>query len=237
MAKARPSPLPSENQLLAKLPEADYRRLLPHLKPVDLPFDKVLYKARKPIDYVYFPTRGVLSALTMFENGDAIEVGTVGNEGMVGSTACLGLPTSPHQVVVQVGGAGLRMEAAVLVGIARSDGATRDLFIRYHAAFLAQVSQSVACNGRHSVSQRCCRWLLMTHDRVGSNEVPLTHEYLAIMLGVRRASVSLVLQPLQERGLIRSVRGNITILNRTDLEVASCECYQTCRDEYERLLG
>ena len=137
---------------------------------------------------------------------------------------------------MQIGGEGLRMEAAVLAKAASCDGALRDVLNRYHAFFLFQVSQSVACNGLHAVGPRCCRWLLTTQDRVGADEVPLTHEFLAMMLGVRRASVTLVLQPLQERGLINGRRGVISVLDRRGLEVEACECYQKIRDEYERLM-
>jgi CRP-like cAMP-binding protein len=237
MAKARPSSASRANCLLARLPAAEYDRLRPHLRPTPLKQDEVLHEARAPVEHVYLPTRGVLSALTVLESGAAIEVGTVGNEGLVASTAFLGATTSPHKVVVQVEGDGLRVDAKVLADQARADGPLRDLLIRYHIYFLFQVSQSVACNGLHAVGQRCCRWLLMTHDRAGSDTFGLTHEYLAIMLGVRRASVSLVLQPLQDRGLIAYHRGSITVADRKGLEEAACECYHLVRDEYDRLVG
>jgi CRP-like cAMP-binding protein len=237
MADHLSQPPPPANRLLARLPAAEYDRLLPHLRPVPLKLDQVLHKARTPISHVYFPTGGVTSALTVLEDGAAIEVATVGNEGVVGSTAFLGAASSPHKVIVQVAGDGLRMDARVLAAEARSDGPLWDLLVRYHTAFLAQVSQSVACNGLHAVGQRCCRWLLMTHDRVGTDAFHLTHEHLAMMLGVRRQSVSLVLQPLQDRGLIAYRRGAITVRDRKGLEVAVCECYQLVRDEFARLLG
>src|SRR5215218_8741543 len=219
-----PSRLPG-NRLLAMLPPAEYRRLLPLLKPVSLPVKKVLQKAHEPADYAYFPTRGVASAVTLMEGGAAIEVGTIGSEGVVGPAAYLGLPASPNEVFMQVGGEGLRMDAAALTKETSCDGPLRDVLARYHAFFLFQVSQSVACNGLHAVGPRCCRWLLMTPDRVGGDDLPLTHEFLAMMLGVRRASVTLVLQPLQEAGLIRTGRGAITVADRRGLEVAACECY------------
>lgn len=237
MAKAPRSPSAPANHLLARLPPAAYDRLLPHLRPVPLKQDAVLHKARSPIEHVYFPTRGVTSFLTVLHGGTAIEVGTVGNEGLVGSTAFLGAASSPHKVIVQVAGDGLKMEAATLAAEARADGPLRDLLLRYQTCFMFQVSQSVACNGLHSVHQRCCRWLLMTHDRVGADTFHLTHEYLGFMLGVRRASVSLVLQPLQDRGLVQYRRGKITVRDRKGLEVAACECYRLVRDEFTRLLG
>jgi CRP-like cAMP-binding protein len=169
------------------------------------------------------------------ESGDAIEVATVGNEGMVSSTAFLGIVDSPHRIIVQVQGHALRMDAKLLATECSSESPFKNLLIKYHMAFMTQVSQSVACNGLHSIHQRCCRWLLITHDRVEGMEFYLTHEYLAMMLGVRRASVSLVLHPLQERKLIRSGRGKITVLDRKGLEIAACECYQIVRDEFARI--
>jgi CRP-like cAMP-binding protein len=237
MPPRKNSPAPSGNRLLALLPPAEYRKLEPLLKPVTLPVKKVLQKVQAPADYAYFPTSGMASAVTLMEGGAAIEVGTCGREGVIGPAAYLGLPAAPNEVFMQVAGEGLRVEAAALAKAASCDGALRDVLNRYHAFFLFQVSQSVACNGLHSVSQRCCRWLLITRDRVGGDDLPLTHEFMAMMLGVRRASVTLVLQPIQEAGLIRGTRGVITVLDRRGLEVAACECYRKVRDEYDRLLG
>jgi CRP-like cAMP-binding protein len=225
------------NRLLAMLPPAEFQRLQPLLKRVDLPLKTVLHKVREPIGYVYFPTHGVASAVTLMENGAAIEVANIGNEGVVGPGAYLGLPSSPNEVFMQVGGGGLRMEVGDLVREASRDGPFRDVLARYHAFFLFQASQSVACNGLHGVHSRCCRWLLMTHDRVQSDELPLTHELLSVMLGVRRASVTVVLQQMEVQGIIGGIRGVITVLNRERLEEASCECYRKVADEYDRLLG
>lgn len=171
------------------------------------------------------------------EDGSSIEVGTIGNEGVVGPASYLGLPSSPNEVFMQVAGEGLRVEADTLVREVGRGGRLRETLVRYHAYSLFEMSQSVACNGLHSVYQRCCRWLLITHDRLPSNDLPLTHEFLATMLGVRRASVTLVLQPVQDHGFIRGGRGAITVVDRNGLEVAACECYQKARDEYDRLLG
>jgi CRP-like cAMP-binding protein len=232
----QPSPARG-NRLLAKLPEADYRSLLPFLKPVKLAFDQVLYESRGPIEYAYFPTGAVTSSLTVMQDGNAIEVATVGNEGIVGYTAAAGGTTSPNRVIVQIGDGGLRVGASALRDAVASGGPLRDLLTAYNLAFLTQVSQSVACNGLHRLEQRCCRWLLMTRDRVASDDMRLTHEYLAIMLGARRASVTETLGPLQEANLVRSHRGKISILDREGLEARSCECYRIVRDEYDRLLG
>jgi CRP-like cAMP-binding protein len=197
----------SPNRLLACLPRDEYQRLSAHLRAVPLTLGRALYRARGPIDYVYFPTPGVVSAMAVMADGSAIEIATIGNEGMTGLTAFVGGGTSPNEVMVQVPGAALRLHAAALREESKEDGPLRQLLVLYHEAYAAQVSYAVACNGLHKVEQRCYRWLLMAQDRVGSDEVPLTHEFLAIMLGVRRSSVTEVLHPLQERGLISNSRG------------------------------
>jgi CRP-like cAMP-binding protein len=233
----RPPP-PAANRLLARLPTAVYRRLRSGLTPVRFEPGQVLHEAQKPARYAYFPGTGVLSAVAMAGTRQGIEVGTVGGEGVVGSTAFLGVRASPHRVVVQVAGDGLRADAAWLAGEAADDGPLRRVLLNYHSFFLFQVSQSVACNGLHSVARRCARWLLVTHDRVGrAAEFRMTHAYLSTMLGVRRASVSLVLNALQADGLVRYHRGAIAVRARRRLEAAACPCYRIVRDEYDRLLG
>ena len=231
-----PSAAPG-NRFLAKLPGSEYRNLLPHLKTVKLAFKQVLYESRGPIEYVYFPTGAVTSSLTVMSNGDAIEVATVGFEGVVGHTIALGGKTSANKVIVQIGDGGLRIEARTLREQATQGGPLRDLLEAYDDAFRSQVSQSVACNGLHRLEQRCCRWLLMTRDRVRSDDLRLTHEFLAIMIGARRASITEVLRPLQEAGLLRSHRGRIIIVDRVGMEDRVCECYRVVRDEYDRLFG
>ena len=224
------------NRFLARLPEAEYRRLLPHLQPVELKVKQVLYEPRGAIDYAYFPGGAVLSALTVMRDGNAIEVATVGNEGLVGHYG-FGGRTSPHRVVVQVGDGGYRITSRSLQEESAKEGPLKELLAAYQIAFMGQVSQSVACNGLHRLEQRCCRWLLMSRDRVGSDDLKLTHGYLAAMLGARRASVTDALRPLQEAGLVRSRRGRIVILDGPGVEARSCECYFVVRDEYDRLLG
>lgn len=226
-----------QNRLLARLPAEEQLRLLPHLTPVSLNFGKVLYLPREEIDFVYFPVRAVVSGLAIMEDGTPIEVVTVGNEGMVGLPVCLGVGTSSHQFMVQVAGNAVRMRADVLQAEFARGGALQKLLALYQAFRLAQVAQSVACNGLHTVQQRCCRWLLTTSDQVRSDEFPITHELLAQMLGVRRATVTDVLAPLQLRGLIRNGRGRIFLLNRAEMEGACCECYHRVREEYVRLFG
>jgi CRP-like cAMP-binding protein len=232
-------PLPTRgNRLLDRLPKDEYERLFPLLTPVELAFEQVLYEFRGSIEYAYFPTGAVTSSLAVMLDGSAIEVATVGTEGLVGHTAAFGSgKTSPNKVIVQIGDGGLRIEARALRRETARGGPLLDLLDDYHTAFMAQVSQSVACNGLHRLEQRCCRWLLMTRDRVGADDLRLTHEFLAIMLGARRASVTEVLRPLQEAGLVRSHRGRISILNGAGLEERACECYRVVTDEYERLLG
>jgi CRP-like cAMP-binding protein len=225
------------NRLLARLPPKEYDRLRPHLEPARFEHKQVLYELRSRIEHAYFPNRGVLSAVALMQDGSAIEVATVGNEGVVGLLAYLGGETSPNEVMVQVEGDGVRIRIDALKEAASGQGSLADLMLRYHTAYLTQVSQQVACNGLHPIQQRCCRWLLSTQDRVGSNEVTLTHEFLGVMLGVRRASVTEVLRPLQEEGFLSNGRGAITILNRKGLEQACCECYRVVQDEFERLLG
>jgi CRP-like cAMP-binding protein len=222
--------------LLDRLPEAAYRRLLPLLEPVALSSGQILYEARGPIEYAYFPMGAVLSALTVMQDGNAIEVATIGNEGMVGHYG-FGGTRSAHRMIVQVENGGLRIGARALERQAAKDHRLRELLTADHFAFVSQVSQSVACNGLHRLVERCCRWLLMTRDRVGSDELRLTHEYLALMLGARRASVTEALRPLQAAGVVQSHRGRITILDRAGLEARSCECYFVVRDDYDRLLG
>lgn len=232
-----PEPKRPGNRLLAHLSDREYQRLLPYLQPVALKFEQVLYEVRSLIDYAYFINSGIVSALTLMENGSAIEVATIGNEGVVALPAFLEVKTSPHRILVQHPGDALRMPTDALVEQASRDESLRRVLSLYHTAFLTQVSQSVACNGLHTVKQRCCRWILMTRDRVPTDELLLTHEFLAMMLGVRRSSVTEVLHPLQEEGLIDYSRGKITIVDRGRLEGLACECYWVVKNEFDRLLG
>jgi CRP-like cAMP-binding protein len=238
MATVPSGALPFEsNKLLARLPKQERDRLQPKFQRIPLEIKHILHEADGVIDFVYFPLAGVVSAVTLMTNGTNIEVATIGREGMLSLSAFLGPATSPNRMIVQVKGEALRMEATVFRAETDDDTPLRRLIILYHAAFLRQISQAVACNGLHTVQKRCCRWLLMTHDRAGSDQFYLTHEFLAHMLGVRRASVSEVLKPLQEKGLIRNRQGITTILNRKGLERACCECYQQLENEFARLLG
>jgi CRP-like cAMP-binding protein len=232
------SPLRAKNLFLARLPPTENHRLSALMRPVTLKFKQVIHKFREPIEFVYFPTRGAASAITIMQDGSAIEIATIGNEGVVGHSIFDGDDnTSSYDVIIQIAGDALRMEASVLKQEATKEGPFRRLLLRYNKAFVTQISQSVACNGLHAVQQRCCRWLLITLDRMESNEMPLTHEFLGVMLGVRRSTVTDVLGPLHERGLLSNSRGIITILDRAGLEELSCECYLKVKDEFERLIG
>jgi CRP-like cAMP-binding protein len=228
----------AQNLLLARLPPAENLRLVARMRPVKLEFKQVLHKFREPVEFVYFPISGAASAVTIMENGTAIEVATIGNEGVVGHSIMDGDDDkSTNDIIIQVAGEALRMDASVLRQEVAKEGPLRLMLLRYNKAFVTQISQSVACNGLHSVQQRCCRWLLITLDRMESNVVPLTHEFLAVMLGVRRSSITEVLNPIHKTGLVSNSRGMITVLDRDGLEKLSCECYRKVKDEFDRLLG
>ena len=227
----------SPNRLLASLPSADYERIAPMLQPVPLAAGQTIYRVKAPIDTVYFPLGGMISAMAVMHDGAAVEVAAVGNEGMTGLTAFMGTEVSPYEVMVQVPGEALRMDAAVLKAEADRPGPLRHMLSQYYNAFTFQVSYSVACNGLHRVEQRCCRWLLMAADRVGSNVLTLTHDLIGMVLGVRRASVSHVLRVLEERGLVHIVRREVAIIDRPGLEAAACECYRKVADDYDHLFG
>jgi CRP-like cAMP-binding protein len=228
---------PPGNLILAYLPPDELDRLQAKLQPVELEHGRILYEANMPVEQVYFVDQGMISVVSMMQNGSVIEVGTIGHEGMAGLAVILGVEAMPYRHIVQVPGRARRMSAATLVGELRPDSFLPKLLNRYHGAFNTQVMQGMACNGLHSVIQRCCRWLLTTQDRVGSQELNITHDFLAQMLGVRRASVTEVLRPLQKDGLIRASRGKVVILDSKRLADASCECYGVIRKEYKRLLG
>lgn len=223
-----------ENRILARLPSAEGAQLSPHLRPIRFEPGMVLYEAGAGIEYSYFPLHGTLSAVVVMLDGRMIEVATIGNEGAVGLPT-IGLDRkSLHRVIVQIPGNGLRIETRILDRECRSSKTLQRMILTYQDAFLFQVSQSVACNGLHSLRERCCRWLLMSHDRSNGDEIKLTHEFLAVMLGVRRPSVSEVLQELQESGLLSYNRGSITLLERQGVEAASCECYRVVADRYAK---
>jgi CRP-like cAMP-binding protein len=237
MAARRKTKQAHANRLLGLLPAKDYRRLRPHLEPIALKYRQSLYRAREPIRFVYFIETGVGSLVNTMANGEAAEVGTIGNEGVVGLPLLLAGDRAPTSVYVQVPGAGLRMTSAQFTRELARSASMRTVMLRYAHALFNQVAQSAACNHFHSLQQRCCRWMLMTYDRMKSDEFLLTQEFLAMMLGVQRTGVSAAAGGLQRAGLIRYRRGVVTILDRPGLRRRSCECYGVSKREFDRLLG
>ncbi|MBD3884863.1 Crp/Fnr family transcriptional regulator [Phormidium tenue FACHB-886] len=230
-------PTPINNRLLASLPREEYERLQPYLEPVSLPLKQELYQPNVPIEFVYFPLSGVYSLLSLASEGELVEVATVGNEGMVGLPIFLGARQIPGVAMVQVLGDALRMRPADFRAQVTSGTALYEMLHRYTQALFNFISQSAVCNRVHSIEQRCCRWLLLTHDRVGADTFPLTHEFLSQMLGVRRAGVSEVAARLQNAGFISYRYGKMTLTDRAGLEATSCECYALIKSEFERLIG
>jgi CRP-like cAMP-binding protein len=224
------------NVILSRLAPENLDGLRPHLHPIELKVKQVIYQPNRPIKDAYFVETGMISVVSVMDDGRSIEVGTIGREGLAGAVVVFGAETVPHQYYVQIAGHGHRIDAAALKDAAKEDDELRDSICRGQVAFHTQTIQSAACNGLHSVTQRCCRWLLMSQDRINGDDVPLTHEFLSLMLGVRRASVSEVLGPLQDRGWIKSNRGTITITNRKGLKSGCCECYDIVAKQQEQLL-
>jgi CRP-like cAMP-binding protein len=222
-----------ENSLLAALPRKDYRRLLAGLEPVTLSFGEVLYEPGERISHVYFPGASLVSLLTLIDGHLALEVGLVGREGMVGIPLVLGHDVSSVRALVQGTGTALRMASAQFREEFRLSLVLQQELYRYTLTLMAQISQTAACNRFHVVEARLARWLLMTHDRVKSDQFRMTHEFLGHMLGVRRVGVTKAAQSLQKRKLISYSRGDITILDRTGLEAAACRCYQVVKDMHE----
>lgn len=225
------------NRLLALLPRRDYERLRPYLHRIPLTYKQSLYRARRPIEFVYFIEAGVGSLVNTMANGQAAEVGTVGNEGIVGLPLLLGDDRAPTSVYVQVPGSGLRIEAAIFAKELARSASMHAVMLRYAHAFFNQVAQSAACNHFHTIQQRCSRWLLMTHDRMHADEFLLTQEFLAMMLGVQRTGVTAAAGVLQRAGLIRYKRGIVSMIDRRGLERRACECYRISKLEFDRLLG
>ena len=233
-----PRPERTGNGLLDVLPRADRDALTGPARRRRLEQRQVLWEPDQSIRAVHFPVSGVISLLTVTGDGSSVELATVGNEGMVGVTVFLGSRTRPiGRAVSQIPGESLVIDADLFDSQVAGSSKLRELMHRYTHVLLVHVAQGVACNRLHPVEQRCARWLLTTHDRVGTDEIRLTQEFLAQMLGVRRATVTETVRILQRAGLISSRRGALRIEDRPGLEAASCECYRVVRDEYDRLLG
>lgn len=225
-----------ESRVLTLLPRAERERILERCERLSMEAKQLLFKANAAIAHVYFPLSGMASMVLNTESGATVEVGTVGNEGMVGMPVYFGAKSSPTEGVWQVSGETLRMKAKDFRREMERSGELRFVLQRFSQALLNQISQSVACNRLHSMEQRLSRWLLMTHDRAGVDEFGLTQQYMAQMLGVRRATVTVAAGMLQKAGLIRYVRGKVTVVDRKRLEANSCECYEAVRREFDRLL-
>ena len=231
-----PDHISFQNRLLAAVPPEDVRRFFSDLHPVSFPLRHVLYEVDAPLEHVYFIEQGLSSILMNMSNGSTIEVGMIGIEGMVGIQALLGGLTSNHQFIAQSPITALRMKAALCKAAFDQSAAVRHVMLRFTEAVLDLASQTAACNRLRSIEQRCARWVLMSSDRIRSDSIPMTHEFLASMLGVRRVGVTATLGELDRSGLIDNGRGRVTITDRDGLETAACECYQRDRSRLDRLL-
>jgi CRP-like cAMP-binding protein len=223
-----------ENRLLAALPPDEFARIVAQTDVVSFRIREVLCRADGPLEYVYFPRSGVVSAIFVMLDGRAAEVGVVGREGMLGVFAFFGAESYPTQVICQIPAEVLRMPAAAFVAEVRRGGQFQDVVYRYTRCLIDSAFRMAACNCLHRVEERCARWMLMCRDRAGTDEFPLTQEFLALMIGVRRASVTLAAGILQKAGLISYRHGRVTVLDRVGLEDASCECYRAIQEEYDR---
>ncbi|ALT79607.1 Crp/Fnr family transcriptional regulator [Paucibacter sp. KCTC 42545] len=218
------------------MPEPEWLRMLPHLEKVDLPLGTVLYEPGSTLSHVYFPTSAIVSLLYVMQNGASAEIAVVGFEGLLGISLFMGGDSTPSRAVVQSAGQGLRMKAQAIKDEFKRSGPVMQLLLRYTQALITQMSQTAVCNRHHSLDQQLCRWLLLSLDRLRSNELVMTQDLIANMLGVRREGVTESALKLQRAGLIRYARGHISVLDRPGLEQRSCECYAVVKDEYERLL-
>ena len=227
---------PKQNQLLAQLPGGVWQRWLPHLEPVELPLGKVLYESGGALSHVYFPTSSIISLLYVMQDGASAEIAVVGYEGIVGISLFMGGETTPSRALVQSAGLGFQLKASVLMSEFNRSGPVLHLLLRYTQALITQMAQTAVCNRHHTLDQQLCRWLLLSLDRLSSNELVMTQELIANMLGVRREGVTEAAGRLHGAGLISYQRGRITVLNRAGLEVRACECYAVVKKEYDRLL-
>jgi CRP-like cAMP-binding protein len=227
---------PRKNQLLAALPEADLKRWLPKLEWVDLPLGHVVGESGVDLRHAYFPTSAIISLLYVMEDGASAEIAVAGFEGLIGMSLFMGGGSTPSRAVVQSAGEGFRISAQAISEEFNQSAPVMHLLMRYTQALITQMSQTAACNRHHSVDQQLCRWLLLSLDRLPGNDLRMTQELIANMLGVRREGVTEAALNLQEEGLIRYARGHIHVLNRPGLEQRTCECYGVVKREYDRLL-
>jgi CRP-like cAMP-binding protein len=224
------------NQLLASLPDADWKRWLPLLERVEMPLGEVLYESGVTLEYVYFPLTAIVSLLYVMENGSSAEIAVVGNEGIVGISLFMGGESTPSRAVVQSAGVGCRLKAHLIKSEFNRSGPVLHLLLRYTQALITQMAQTAVCNRHHSLDQQLCRWLLLSLDRLQGTELVMTQELIANMLGVRREGVTEAALKLQKAALIQYARGHITVLDRKGLEARTCECYAVVKREYDRLL-
>ena len=222
--------------MLSALPASIRDRWSPHLESVELPLAEVVYESGVQLSHVYFPTNAIVSLLYVLENGASAEIAVVGNEGIVGISLFMGGKSTPSRAVVQSGGRGFRLNARILEEEFNRTGPVLHLLLRYTQALITQMAQTAVCNRHHTLDQQLCRWLLLSLDRLQGDELVMTQELIANMLGVRREGVTAGALKLQQAGVIRYARGHITVLDRAGLEKRSCECYLVVKKEYDRLL-
>ena len=227
---------PKLNDLLAALPRAEWERWLPQLELVQMPLGKVLYESGSKMSHVYFPTTSIVSLLYVMEDGASAEIAVVGHEGIVGISLFMGGSSTPSRAVVQSAGMGYRLQASLMMQEFNRAGPVLHLLLRYTQALITQMAQTAVCNRHHSLDQQLCRWLLLSLDRLSGNDLVMTQELIANMLGVRREGVTEAAGALQDAGLISYRRGHITVLDRPGLEKRSCECYAVVKAQYDRLL-
>ena len=228
---------PLQNQLLATLPDAEYKRIERDLELVHMPLGEVLYESGCKLHYAYFPTNSIVSMLYVLEDGSSAEVAIVGNEGLLGIALFMGGETTPSRAVVQSAGWGYRLKAHLIKAEFRRTGPVMNLLLRYTQALITQMTQTAVCNRHHSIEQQLCRWLLLSLDRLTGDSLTMTQDLIANMLGVRREGVTEAAGKLQRAGYIRYSRGHITVLDRPGLEKRVCECYEVVRREFDRLLS
>lgn len=230
------SPPALTNRILRALPDEEWRRVEPLLEPIDMPLGAVLYESGRRLRHVYFPTSSIVSLLYVMKDGASAEIAIVGNEGLVGVALFMGGETTPSRAVVQSAGHGYRLKGQYIKEEFGRAAVLQQLLLRYTQALLTQMAQTAVCNRHHSVDQQLCRWLLLSLDRLPSNQLTMTQELIANMLGVRREGVTEAAGKLQAAGLISYSRGHIVVLDRPRLEVRACECYRVVKDEFDRLL-
>jgi CRP-like cAMP-binding protein len=226
-----------KNHLLAALPKDEFARVQSNLETISFKLGEVLYESGDKMDYVYFPTTAIVSMLYVMENGATAEIGVIGNDGLVGGALFLGGDTTTSRAIVQSEGEAFRMKAKDLKAEFALGGVFQKMLLRFTQALMTQISQTAVCNRLHSLEEQLCRWLLLSHDRLDSDKLVMTHDLISNMLGVRREGVTLSAQNLAKRNLIKNVRGTITVIDRVGLEEAVCECYKVVNNEYNRLLG